>query len=135
MAVAKYPCLTFSAAMSCLDAKISLVPSNQLIVPSTLLAPATHIRTDKATTQKATKLHTLRPLTYELFFQNSSKSDTTMRCNVTSQLLRFPLITVEHQVCQVFTVFLTIKTSFHNITITILQISLGGNCCREIRLE
>ena len=49
MAVSKRPCVTFSAAMSCVDAKISLVPSNQLIVPSTLLAPATQIRTDKAT--------------------------------------------------------------------------------------
>ena len=67
MAVSKCPCLIYSAAMSCLDAKISLVPSNQLIVPSTLLAPATHIPTDKAT-----KIHKLTPLTYELFFKNSS---------------------------------------------------------------
>ena len=35
--------------MPCLDAKIALVPINQLIVPSTLLAPGTHIQTDKAT--------------------------------------------------------------------------------------
>ena len=55
-------------AMSCLDAKISLVPKHQLIVPPTLLAPATHISTDKAT-----KIHTLSLLRYELFFQNSSK--------------------------------------------------------------
>ena len=48
--------------------KISLVPTHQLIVPSTLLAPTTNIRT-----HKATKIHTLEPLTYELFFQNSSK--------------------------------------------------------------
>ena len=34
---------------------------HQLMVPSTLLDPATHIRTDKAT-----KIHTLRPQTYEL---------------------------------------------------------------------
>ena len=45
----KCPCLTFSAAMWCLDAKISLVPKHNPIVPSTLLAPATHIQTDKAT--------------------------------------------------------------------------------------
>ena len=63
MAVSKCPCLNFSATMSCLDAKISLVPRHKLIVPSTLLAPATHIRTDKAT-----EIHTLRPLTSELFF-------------------------------------------------------------------
>ena len=50
-----------------LDAKISLVPTHQLIVPSTLLAPATNIQT-----YKATKIHTPKPLTYELFFQNSS---------------------------------------------------------------
>ena len=41
--------ISSSAAMSCLDVKISLVPKHKLIVPSTLLAPATHIRTDKAT--------------------------------------------------------------------------------------
>ena len=34
--------------MSCLDAKISKVPKDQLIVPSTLLAPATAIRTHQA---------------------------------------------------------------------------------------
>ena len=67
MAVSKCPCLTFTIAMSCLDAKISLVPKHELIVPQTLLAPATHIWTNKAT-----KKHTLTPLTYELFFQNSS---------------------------------------------------------------
>ena len=40
------------------------------IVPPTLLAhhPATYIQTHKAA--KATKIHTLRPLTYELFFSN-----------------------------------------------------------------
>ena len=65
----KCSCLTFSAAMSCLDAKISLVPKHNLIIPSTLLAPATHIQTDKAT-----RIHMLRPLTYELFVQNSSKT-------------------------------------------------------------
>ena len=37
------------------------------MVPSTLLAPAIQIRTDTAT-----EIHTLTPLTYELFFQNSS---------------------------------------------------------------
>ena len=44
-----------------LDAKISLVPMHQLIVPSTLLAPATQIRT-----HKVTKIHNiiLKPLTY-----------------------------------------------------------------------
>ena len=31
MAVSKCPCLTFGAAMPCLDAKISLVPKHQLI--------------------------------------------------------------------------------------------------------
>ena len=66
----KCPCLTFSAAMSCLDAKISLAPKHKLIVHSTLLAPATHIQTDKAT-----MIHMLRPLTYELFFQNSWKTN------------------------------------------------------------
>jgi len=51
--------------MPCLiDAKISLVPKHQLMVPSTLLALATNIRR-----YKATKIHTLTPLTYELFFK------------------------------------------------------------------
>ena len=50
-----------------LDAKILLVPRPQLIVPSPLLAPATDIRT-----YKATKILTLKPLKNELLFQNSS---------------------------------------------------------------
>ena len=55
-------------AMPCLiDAKISLVPKHQLIVPSTLLALAINIRT-----YKATKIHTFTPLPYEPLFQNSS---------------------------------------------------------------
>ena len=40
------------------------------MVPSTLLAPAIQIRTDTAT-----EIHTLTPLTYELFFQSSSKKE------------------------------------------------------------
>ena len=54
-----------------LDAKISLVPTHQLVVPSTFLALATDIRT-----YKATKIHKLKSLTYELFFQNSSTKPT-----------------------------------------------------------
>ena len=45
------------------------------MVPSTSLALATNIRTYKDTEiqrYKATKIHTLTTLTYELFFQNSS---------------------------------------------------------------
>ena len=61
MAVSKCPCLTLSRVNVMLDAKISLVPTHQLIVPSTLLAPATDIRT-----YKATKIHTFKPLTSEL---------------------------------------------------------------------
>ena len=61
MAVSKGPCLTLSNVI--LDAKISLIPKHQLIVPSTLLAPATHIRT-----HKGTKIHKLKLLTYALFF-------------------------------------------------------------------
>ena len=40
---------------------------HQVIVPSTLLVPATDIRTHKART-----IHTLRSLTYELLFKKSS---------------------------------------------------------------
>ena len=47
MALSNCPCLTLSTAMSCLDAKISLVPKHQLIVPSTLLAPATESKHTK----------------------------------------------------------------------------------------
>ena len=50
----------FDNAMPCsIDGKISLVLKHQYIVPSTLLALATNIRT-----YKATKIHTLTPLTY-----------------------------------------------------------------------
>ena len=59
MAVSNCPSLTLSPVNVMLDAKISLVPMHQLIVPSTLLAPATQIRT-----RKVTKLHILKPLTY-----------------------------------------------------------------------
>ena len=41
-----------------------------------------------------------------------------------SKALRLVQITVEHQDCPFFTVFLTIKTSSQNISITLLQISL-----------
>ena len=58
MAVSKCPCLTLSRVNVILDAKILLVPTHQLMVPSTLLAPATEIRT-----QSHTEIHTLKPLT------------------------------------------------------------------------
>ena len=48
---------------------------------------------------------------------------TTMRRNCMSKALRFLQITVEHQDCPFFTVFLTMKTSSQNISITLLQIS------------
>ena len=41
-----------------------------------------------------------------------------------SKALRLVQITVEHQDCQFFTVFLTKKTSSQNISMTLLQISL-----------
>ena len=53
-----------------------MVPKHQLIVPSTLLAFATNIRTyqdTKIQRYKATKIHTLTPLTYELFFEIAQK--------------------------------------------------------------
>ena len=49
-----------------LAGKISLVSTHQLIVPSTLLASATEIRT-----HKATKIHRLKRLTYELFLKTT----------------------------------------------------------------
>ena len=66
MVVSKCPCLTLSAAMSCLEAKISLVPS---IVPHStfnLIVPCnTH---PNRQSHKTTKIHTLTSLTDELFF-------------------------------------------------------------------
>ena len=47
-----------------------------------------------------------------------------MRWNCMSKALRLAQITVEHQDCPFFTVFLTIKTSSQNISKTLLQISL-----------
>ena len=67
-----------------IDAKISLVPKHQLIVPSTRLVLATNIPT-----YKATKIHTLTPLTYELFFQNSSKRGNQLT------LIKQPLVGVK----------------------------------------
>ena len=68
------------AMLYLINAKISLVPKHQLIVPSALLALPTYIRTCKAT-----KMHTLTPLTYELFFQNSSKSEATVFSQLKSE--------------------------------------------------
>ena len=62
MAVSKCPCLTLSAAMSCLDGKISLVLKHQLMVPATLFASVTHIATDK-TTKINYKRKVQRPMT------------------------------------------------------------------------
>ena len=51
-----------------------------------------------------------------------------------SKALRLVQVTIEHQDCPFFTVFLTLKTSFQNISITLLQISpklhehRGGYC-------
>ena len=47
-----------------------------------------------------------------------------MRWNCMSKALRLVQVTIEHQDCPFFTVFLTLKTSFQNISITLLQISL-----------
>ena len=47
-----------------------------------------------------------------------------MRWNCVSKALHFLQITAKQQYCPFFTVFLTIKTSSQNISITLLQISL-----------
>ena len=61
----KCPCLTFSAAMSHLDVKISLVPKHKLIVPSTLTYwPLQH-------TSKQTKPQSRNDM-YSNLFQNYS---------------------------------------------------------------
>ena len=54
------------AAMSCLDAKISLVPLASTDTIFNLIDPCNaHPNTQS---HRATKIHTIRPLTYELFF-------------------------------------------------------------------
>ena len=55
--------LVWPLAMSCLDAKISLVP--KFHSTSNLIGPSPF---KKHTNRKDTKIHMLRPLTYELFF-------------------------------------------------------------------
>ena len=66
------------------------------------------------------------------------KIETTMRWNCTSKALRLVQIIVEHQDRSFFTLFLTIKTSSQNISITLLQISLklhehqGGYCMKKL---
>ena len=59
-----------------------------------------------------------------IFHTHYYKIETTMKRNCTSKTLCFLQITVEHEDYPVFTVFLTIKTSSQNITITLLQTSL-----------
>ena len=46
------------------------------------------------------------------------------RWNCMSKALRFLQITAKHQDCPIFSVFLTIKTSSQNISITLLQFPL-----------
>ena len=64
--------LVWPWAMSCLDAKISMVPKHQLIVPSTSLAPTIDIRTHKAT-KPQTYIRSIRT-TKELFFSGDRES-------------------------------------------------------------
>ena len=52
------------------------------------------------------------------------KIETTMRWNCMSKAPHCLQITAKQQYCPFFTVFLTIKTSYQNISITLLQISL-----------
>ena len=97
-------CLTFSAAMLCLDSKISLVdPKHQLMVPSTLLAPATHIQTDKATKPQRyiRSLHAMSNV-----FQNSSK-----RCHA-SVLLPLRTYSVPAMYPRVFEAWFLVSLSF-----------------------
>ena len=65
--------------------------SHRFLVPTTLLAFATNIRR-----YKATKIHTLTPLIYELFFQNSSK--ITHAHNLHVKVLDFDLFTIRRYV-------------------------------------
>ena len=59
-----------------------------------------------------------------IFTHVFKKIETTMRWHCMSKALRFLQITAKNQGCPFLTVFLAIKTSSHNISITLLQISL-----------
>ena len=73
MVVSNCPSLTLSRVNVMLDAKISLVPMHQLIEPSTLLTLATQ---NNPNTQSHKDTYTQSiDILYELFFQNSSKTD------------------------------------------------------------
>ena len=73
MVVSNCPSLTLSRVNVMLDAKISLVPMHQLIVPSTLLTLATQ---NNPNTQSHKDTYTQSiDILYDLFFQNSSKTD------------------------------------------------------------
>ena len=84
------------------------------------------------TTNKSPMIHTnqillcsnwleLSPSSFTHIFKNI---ETTMRWNCMSKALCFLQITAKHQDCPFVTVFLTIKTSSHNISIALSQISL-----------
>ena len=84
------------------------------------------------TTNKSDSIHTNETLLFSNRLELSSwplthvfkKIETTMRWNCMSKALRFLQLTVKYQDCPFFTVFLTIKISSQNISITLLQISL-----------
>ena len=59
------------AMPSLIDAKISLVPKHQTHSTFNLIGSCN--KHPNIQSHKATKIHTLTPLTYELFLQNSSK--------------------------------------------------------------
>ena len=66
----------------------------------------------------------LPPWSFTLVFKTI---ETIMRWNCISKALRFLQITATHQDCPVFTVIISIKTSFQNISFTLLQISFKGH--------
>ena len=59
-----------------------------------------------------------------MIFHVFKKIETTLRWNCMSKALHFLHIPAKQQRCPFFTVFLAIKTSFQNISITLLQTSL-----------
>ena len=91
----------------------------------------------------------LSPWSFTYVFK---KIETTIRWYFFSKALRFLQLTIEHQDCPVFTVFLTIKTPSENISITLLQFTFklhelqgekgsrerfwkNSSQCREIGLQ
>ena len=91
MAVSKCPCLTFIAAMSCLDARISLVPEHQLIVP--LIGPCnTHPNTQGHKSTKPQRYIRSQQWHMSYFFKIAKKNPAYWRVSFHFVTLMSPVL-------------------------------------------